>query len=64
MNNVRPFTVDWYEAMRTALDAVDIQNVDKILIELQQQQVANPMDEMSMNPEMLEGLASIMYGGR
>ena len=38
MQNITPFTVDWYEALKSALDANDVQNAEKILIKLQQQQ--------------------------
>lgn len=68
--NVEPFTVNWYEALKTAYDAIDIKNVDRILIKLQPQQ--SPMmgggqaGGMMMggppNPNEMQALANVMYG--
>lgn len=68
--NIQPFTVDWYEAFKTALDAVDIKNADRILIKLQQQMPpAQPgMEEggqMGMpGADVMQQLASVLYGGK
>ena len=62
-NNVTPFTVDWFEALNTALESTDIKNKERILIDLsqheqelqQQQQFANMQGE-------LEQLSQVNYG--
>jgi hypothetical protein len=65
--NRTPFTVDLYEMLRTAFDSVDIKNIDRILVKLQQQQQQMPPQQgmMPMMPgaEELMGLANIPYGG-
>ena len=73
--NIQPFTVDWYEAFKTGLDAVDIKNADRILVKLQQQQMS-PMQpgmeegeqsggQMGMpGADVMQQLASVFYGGK
>ena len=63
--NKTPFTVDWYEALKTALDSVDIKNVERILVKLKQEQPGIPQGGMPMMPGMDEimGLAGVSYGG-
>jgi hypothetical protein len=77
--NVQPFTVDWYEAYKTAFDAVDIKNADRILIKLPpqqpqipgigtagmaiQQQQQQPPGQLPMPGEMQQ-LQSVPYGGK
>ena len=73
MNNVQPFTIDWYEAYKTAFDAIDIQNVDRILLK----QAIPPQNPMGMGgmgggmpqqgapmPDELQALQGVQYGGQ
>jgi len=70
MANVEPFTVNYYEAYKTALDALDIKNADRILIKLQQNPMAQMGGGMGMpgmeqgmgQPQDMEQLAQIFYG--
>ena len=69
--SIEPFTVNWYEAIKTFYDSVDIQNVDRILIKLQP-----PQQQMGMGQQMpgmgglgagqnaneMQALAQVMYG--
>lgn len=75
INNMRPFQVDWYAALRRALESTDMRNVDEILKLIppeqaqqmqQQQQQAQTMESIqNMLPMVKEiaGLAKIAYGG-
>ena len=64
--SIEPFTVNWYEAVRTFYDSVDIQNVDKILIKLQPPQQQMGQQGMGMgggqNANEMQALANVMYG--
>jgi len=62
--NRTPFTVDWYETLKTALDSVDIKNLDRILVKIQQEQQGPPQGMIPMMPgaEELMSLANIPYG--
>lgn len=71
--NVQPFTVDWYEAYKTAFDAVDIKNVDRILIKLPPQGPQMPMQAMAQQqvmqqqmpqPQEMQQLQGVPYGGQ
>lgn len=68
-DNMEPFTVNWYEALRTALENADIKNLDRILVKLQQQQQqGGPMGMGGMPPMMpmaeeLAALGGVGYGG-
>jgi len=72
MNNKQPFTVDWYEAYRTAFDAIDVKNVDRILVKLEGQAAPGMMGPMGMQqqqqmlpqPQEMEALQGIPYGGQ
>jgi hypothetical protein len=57
--NIQPFTVDYLEAARSALDAADVKNINKILIPMQPQQQSNPMMDMLSDPAMIQ---QIMQG--
>jgi len=55
--NIEPFTVNLYELLKTAYDAVDIKNADRILIKL------NPEENM-MNPaNPTSPMGQMMLGG-
>jgi hypothetical protein len=61
--NIQPFTVNFYELMKEAMDAADIKTIDRILIPTQQQG-ADPLQQMitqqiMANPEALK----MMMGG-
>lgn len=62
--NITPFTVDYYELMKESMDAVDLRNVDRILIKLDQEQpMMDPMGGGGMgNPNEMQALANVMYG--
>jgi hypothetical protein len=68
--SVEPFTVNWYEAIKTFYDSVDIQNVDRILIKLQPPQQMMGQQQGGMMPGMgggqnaneMQALAQVMYG--
>ena len=64
--NIKPFTVDWYEALSTAMDAVDIKNKDRILVALQPQQTQGLLGGLipggGTNPNEAQALANVMYG--
>ena len=62
-NNKTPFTIDWYEALKTAYDAVDIKNVDRILVKLEQTAAPQEPNPPMMPRGDMDELASIMYGG-
>jgi len=74
--NVQPFTVDWYEAYKTAFDAVDIKNADRILIKIPPQAVPPMgMGPMGMGgpqqqpgqpllPNEMNALQGVSYGGQ
>lgn len=69
MSNKQPFTVDWYEAYRTAFDAIDIKNVDRILVKLEGQQpgMMGPMgmqQQQLPQPQEVEALQGVPYGGQ
>jgi hypothetical protein len=53
--NVQPFTVDYYELLRTAYDAVDVKNVDRILIKIPMQQPQQPGVPLAANALMQQG---------
>ena len=63
--NVRPFTVDYYEVLKEALDVSDVKTVDRILL-LQQQQQQDPMMGMVQqilgNPQIMQSLQGVGYG--
>lgn len=66
-DNVEPFRVNWYEALRTALENADIKNLDRILVKIEQQQqrmgpFANMTSMMPMAEEMA-ALGGVGYGG-
>ena len=67
-NNMEPFQVNWYEAIRTALETSDLKNIDRILVKMQQQQQQGPMGMGGMPPMMpmaeeLTALGGVGYGG-
>lgn len=62
--NIRPFTIDYLELAKTALDTADVKNIDRILVEMKQQQQQDPLQAMLSNPEMVQALAQIPYGGQ
>jgi hypothetical protein len=53
--NVQPFTVDYYELLKTAYDAVDVKNVDRILIKIPMQQPQQPGVPLAANALMQQG---------
>lgn len=53
--NVQPFTVDYYEVLREALDVADVKTIDRIL------KIAPPQDPLM---QMLGGLGGGMQGGQ
>jgi len=71
--NIEPFTINLYEMLKTAYDAVDIKNVDRILVKMDQ----NPIAGEAMGNQAVMGmmggygglgntmseLAKVMYGG-
>lgn len=59
-NNIEPFRVNWYETLRTALDSVDIKNLDRILVKIREEQ--GQMPGMGGMAEELAGLGGIGYG--
>ena len=59
--NVRPFTIDYLELIRTAFDAADIKNIDRILVPQQPQQ-ADPLQMMLSDPNIVAQLAGVPYG--
>ena len=62
MNSVEPFAVNWYEALKIAMDSADVPNVDRILIK--EEEAQPPPQEPGMpNENNLQDLAGIMYGG-
>ena len=70
MNNVQPYTLNMYEAEKEMYDAVDMQNVDRMLIKLPTpQEIAKKEQEQqllnSFNPDMsqLGNLMQVSYGG-
>jgi hypothetical protein len=65
IKNVEPFTVDWYQAAMTALEAADVRNRDRILVKLQQQSPQQQPQQMMGMPQgnEMDQLAQIMYGG-
>jgi len=60
--NIQPFTVDYLEMARTALDTADIKNISKILVPLQPQAPANPVMDMLADPAMMQSLMGVAYG--
>lgn len=59
--NVKPFTIDYYELLKEALDTADVKTIDRILIPTQQQQdgmggLTQMVQGIMQNPEMLQGL--------
>lgn len=68
--NRTPFEVDWYEALRTAFDAVDVKNIDRIIVRKQKQQQQQSPYGMGMGPGIggnfaneIEELMKVQYGG-
>ncbi len=74
--NNPPFTVNWYEAYKTAFDAIDIKNADRILIKTPMQQPQfpgmgmigipgqqQPPGQLPMPGEMQQ-LQGVPYGGK
>jgi hypothetical protein len=60
--NIQPFTVDMYEASKTALEAYDIKNIDQLLPKLDMMMPAVPP---TMPPQgQMEELQSVDYGGQ
>lgn len=57
MTNVQPFTIDWYEATREALESADVKNIDKVLIKIPPQQA-----QQQMQQSQLSQLAQVKYG--
>lgn len=75
--NIEPFTVNYYEMLKEALDVADVKTIDRILIKMQQQPMnpmmnpmAGPMGMMGnpqavqqmMNPDLLNALGGVGYG--
>jgi len=65
-SNIRPFTIDYLELFKEALDAADIKTKDRIVIELGQQG-PDPMQQMitsaiMSNPDALQAMMG-GYGG-
>jgi len=67
--NVEPFTVNYYELLKEALDVADVKTIDRILIPLKQQQQQGGGDIMGMvsqimqDPQVMQGLMG-GYGGK
>jgi len=61
--NIQPFTIDYYEALRTALESADIKNIESILIKLREPQLPPQQPGMPGQEEM-QGLNQIPYGGQ
>jgi hypothetical protein len=72
--NIKPFTIDWYEAAKSALDVADIKNIDQILVQLQPQMPMGMggmgMPGMTMqqgmmpNQQQVQDLQQVNYGGQ
>ncbi len=60
--NIKPFTVDYYELMKEALDVADIKTIDRILVQLNQQQqggdIMGMVSQIMGNPQVQQ-----MIGG-
>lgn len=61
--NVQPFTVDWYELLKEAYDAIDIKGVDRILLKLNQQQMMMGQPGMMGQQGMVPGMNPMMGMG-
>ena len=61
--NITPFTIDLYEAVKEGFNATGIRNSDRILVKLDQQQaLPAPMPQPGQPDEMAQ-LANVGYGG-
>jgi hypothetical protein len=59
MQSIEPFTVNWYEAVRSSLEAADIKNIDRILLSMKRP----PPEPVTFPMEQINELANIGYGG-
>ena len=63
VQNITPFTIDLYEAIKEGFNATGIRNSDRILVKLDQQQaLPAPMPQPGQPDEMAQ-LANVGYGG-
>jgi hypothetical protein len=62
--SAEPFTIDWYQAAKTGMDALDIKNTDQILVKLQPQQIQQMQaQQMQMQQKgMADQLKQVAYG--
>jgi len=67
MMGMKPFTVDWFEAIKTGLEVADIKNIDKMLVNLSPEQGQMAMS-MLMPPQAskqeMQETQAIGYGGK
>jgi len=67
-NNITPFTVDWYEALNTALESTDIKNRERIVVDLseQEEQLRKQQQQMQqmqmMQQSEMAQMGQIPYG--
>jgi hypothetical protein len=61
--NINPFTIDWLELSRNALEDVDIKNIDKVLIPLRPE-LLQPTANPGMGPVDVNQLSQVSYGGQ
>lgn len=59
--NIKPFTIDYLELLKTSFDNADIKNIGRILIEQEQKQ-PDPLKIMLSDPNMIAQLAGVPYG--
>ncbi len=69
MNNVEPYTLNLYEAEKNMYDAVDIQNVDRMLLKLptpeeimQKEQEEQMLQSFTPDMGQIENLLNVNYG--
>ncbi|MFA5385421.1 MAG: hypothetical protein WC364_12335 [Eubacteriales bacterium] len=62
--STEPFNINWYAAIKTGFDALDIKNTDQILMKMQPQQIQQQqVQQEQMKQKMLaEQLQQIAYG--
>jgi hypothetical protein len=66
--NIKPFTVDYYELLKEALDVADVKTIDRILILLKQQpqqggDIMGMVSQIMQDPQVMQGLMG-GYGGK
>jgi hypothetical protein len=62
--STEPFTINWYQAAKTSLEAADIKNADQILIKMQPEQIQQQQQQMMMQKQQAvqEQLKMVSYG--